>query len=81
MLQISARPGMLGPGSSVLGSSDVTAAEVEEVIDLIVGREEPLRLARRFEPLHFAALFGVSAGANSRLCCSVPCAGDAQCRV
>ena len=27
----------LGPGSSVLGSSDVIAAEVEELIDLIVG--------------------------------------------
>jgi hypothetical protein len=27
----------LGPGSSMLGSSDVIAAEVEEVIDLIVG--------------------------------------------
>jgi hypothetical protein len=42
----------LGPGSSVLGSSDVIAAEVEEVIDLIVGREEPLRLAGRFELRH-----------------------------
>jgi len=27
----------LGPGSSVLGSSHVIAAELEEVIDLIVG--------------------------------------------
>ena len=27
----------LGPGSSMLGGSDVIAAEVEEVIDLIVG--------------------------------------------
>src|SRR5205823_8515456 len=34
----------LGPGSSLLGGSEVTAAKVEEVIDLIVGREEALRL-------------------------------------
>jgi hypothetical protein len=27
----------LGPGSSMLGGSDVITAEVEEVIDLIVG--------------------------------------------
>jgi hypothetical protein len=27
----------LGPGSSMLGGSDVIAAEVEEVIDLVVG--------------------------------------------
>ena len=43
---------LLGPGSSVLGGSDVIAAEMEEVVDLIVGGEEPLRLAGRFEPLH-----------------------------
>jgi len=36
----------------VLGSSDVIAAEMEEVVDLIVGGEEPLRLAGRFELLH-----------------------------
>jgi hypothetical protein len=35
----------LGPGSSMLGSSDMIAAEMEEVVDLIVGGEEPLRLA------------------------------------
>jgi len=34
----------LGPGSSVLGGSDVIATEVEEVIDLVVGGEEALRL-------------------------------------
>ena len=28
---------ILGPGSSMLGGRDVVAAEVEEVIDLIVG--------------------------------------------
>jgi hypothetical protein len=27
----------LGPGSSALGGSDVIAAEMEEVVDLIVG--------------------------------------------
>ena len=36
----------------MLGSSDVIAAEMEEVVDLIVGGEEPLRLAGRFELLH-----------------------------
>ena len=30
-------PEFLGPGSSMLGGSDVIAAEVEEVMDLIVG--------------------------------------------
>ena len=30
-------PEFLGPGSSTLCGSDVVAAEVEEVIDLIVG--------------------------------------------
>jgi len=39
----------LAPGSSVLGGSDMSAAEVEEIVDLIVGVEEPLRLAGRFE--------------------------------
>ena len=37
----------LGPGSSVLSGSDMIAAEVEQVIDLIVGGEEALRLAGR----------------------------------
>jgi hypothetical protein len=27
----------LAPGSSVLGGSDMSAAEVEEIVDLIVG--------------------------------------------
>jgi hypothetical protein len=31
------RSRILGPGSSMLGGSDVIAAEVEKVIDLIVG--------------------------------------------
>ena len=38
----------------MLGGSDVIAAEVEEVIDLIVGREQALRLTGRFELLHLA---------------------------
>ena len=42
----------LGPGNSLLGGSEVIAAKVEEVIDLIVGREEALRLTGRFELLH-----------------------------
>ena len=31
--------------ASVLGGGDVIATEVEEIVDLIMGREEPLRLA------------------------------------
>jgi hypothetical protein len=52
------------------------AAEVEQVINLIVGGEEALRLAGRFELLHLPLS---SVGVNFRLGCSVPCAGDAQC--
>jgi hypothetical protein len=63
----------------VLGGRNVIAAEVEQVVDLIVGREEALRLAGRFELFHLP-LSGVSAGVNFPLGCSVPCAGDAQCR-
>ena len=36
----------------MLGSTDVIAAEVEKVVDLIVGRKEPLSVAGRFELLH-----------------------------
>ena len=39
----------LALASSVLGSSDVIAAEMEEVVDLIMGRQEALRLAGGFE--------------------------------
>jgi len=40
-------PGLegLGSGSSILGGREVIAAEVEQVVDLIVGREEALGLA------------------------------------
>src|SRR4051812_13269627 len=41
-----------GPGGSVLGGREVIAAEVEQVLDLIVGREEALGLAGRLEALH-----------------------------
>src|SRR5215217_7394839 len=40
------------PCGSELAGGDVVAAEVEEVVDPVVGREEPLRLAGRLEPLH-----------------------------
>ena len=36
----------------MLDGSAMIAAEMEEVVDLIVGGEEPLRLAGRFELLH-----------------------------
>ena len=41
-------PGLkgLGPGGSVLGGRAVIAAEVEQVVDLIVSGEEALGLAR-----------------------------------
>src|SRR3954451_13961131 len=41
-----------GPGGSVLGGRAVIAAEVEQVVDLIVSREEALGLTRRLEALH-----------------------------
>ena len=45
---------LFGPGCSVLGSSDIIAAQMEEIVDLIVGGEQPLRLAGRFELLHLS---------------------------
>src|SRR3954464_1899380 len=47
-------PGLegLGPGGSILASGEVIAAEVEEIVDPVMGREEALSLARRLEPLH-----------------------------
>ena len=47
-------PGLegLGPGGSIVRGGKVIAAEVEEVVDLIVGREETLSLSGRLEPLH-----------------------------
>ena len=40
-------PGLEGaaPGGSILGGREAMAAEVEEVVDLVVGGEEPLHLA------------------------------------
>src|SRR6059058_4341065 len=47
-------PGLegLGSGGSILTGGAVIAAEVEQVVDLIVSGEEALGLARRLEPLH-----------------------------
>src|SRR3954468_13097532 len=47
-------PGLKGLGSvgSILAGREVIAAEVEQVVDLIVGREEALSLAGRLEALH-----------------------------
>src|SRR5215471_13092863 len=42
----------LAPGSSVLGGSGMIAREIKQVVDLIVRRQEALRLAGRFELLH-----------------------------
>jgi hypothetical protein len=41
-----------GPGDAVLVGGDVIATERKEVVDLVMSREEPLRLTGRFEPLH-----------------------------
>src|ERR1700757_3749208 len=48
------RPGLkgLGPGSSILIGGDVIAAEVEQIVDPLMGGEEAVRLAGWFEPLH-----------------------------
>ena len=45
------RPKLEGPGpcGSVVGGGDVLAAERKEVVDLIMGREEPGLLACRHE--------------------------------
>jgi hypothetical protein len=40
------------PYGSRRAGGDVVAAEMEEIADLIVGREEPLCLPRRLEALH-----------------------------
>src|SRR5215217_4861750 len=47
-------PGLegLGSGGSILDGGAVIAAEVEQVVDLIVGGEEALSLAGRLEALH-----------------------------
>src|SRR3954453_8644777 len=42
----------LGSGGSVLSGGDVVAAEVEEVVDTIMGGEKALGRAGRLEPLH-----------------------------
>jgi dihydrodipicolinate synthase/N-acetylneuraminate lyase len=42
----------LGSGGAILAGGAVIAAEVEEIVDLIVSGEEALGLAGRLEPLH-----------------------------
>src|SRR3954470_12485050 len=39
-------------GGSMVGGGQEVAAELEQVVDLSVAGEEPLRLPRRLEPLH-----------------------------
>src|SRR4051812_41936526 len=46
------RPECSRPCGSILAGGDMVAAEMKEVVDLIVGGEEPLRLPRRLEALH-----------------------------
>src|SRR5689334_23871288 len=58
----------LGPGGSVLGGREVIAAEVEEIVDPVMGGEETLGLARRLEPLHLPL---PSSGRLVRILCSV----------
>src|SRR3954451_22136752 len=47
-------PGLkgLGSGGSILVGGAVVAAEMEEIVDPVMGGEEALGLARRLEPLH-----------------------------
>jgi len=47
-------PGLegLGSGGAILTGGAVIAAEVEEIVDPVMGGEEALGLARRLEPLH-----------------------------
>src|SRR3712207_6906576 len=40
------------PCGSMLAGGDLAAAEVEKVVDLVMGGEEPLCLAGRLEALH-----------------------------
>src|SRR4051794_17218676 len=47
-------PGLegLGSGGAILAGGEVIAAEVEEIVDPVMGGEEASGLARRPEPLH-----------------------------
>ena len=53
----------------MLSGSDMIAAEMEEVVDLIVGEEEPLRLAGRFELLHLPLSSARQLVRGFPLCC------------
>ena len=44
----------LGSGGSILSGGNVVTAEMKEVVDRVVSREEALCLAGRLEPLHLA---------------------------
>src|SRR5215813_4168750 len=44
----------VAPGSSVLAGSNMIATDMKKVVDLIVRRQEALRLAGRFELLHLS---------------------------
>ena len=44
----------LGSGGSILAGGDVVAAEMEEVVDRVVGGEETLCLPRRLEAFHLS---------------------------
>jgi hypothetical protein len=63
-------PGLegLSPGGAILTGGAVIAAEVEEIVDLIVSGEEALGLARRLEPLHLPL---ASSGRLVRILCPV----------
>jgi hypothetical protein len=53
----------------VLGDSDVIAAGMKEIVDLIVGGEELLRLAGRFELLHLPLSSARQLVRGFPLCC------------
>src|SRR5215212_2911518 len=63
-------PGLegLGPGGSILGGGAVIAAEMEEIVDPVMGGEEALGLTGRLEALHLPL---ASSGRLVRILCSV----------
>src|SRR3954466_12558204 len=63
-------PGLegLGPGGAILAGGEVIAAEVEEIVDPVMGGEEALGLARRLEALHLPL---ASSGRLLLILCSV----------
>src|SRR3954465_6014961 len=68
-----------GPCGSVVDGGKVLAAERKEVVDLIMGREEPLRLTGGFEPLHLPfAPPGRLVGILGSVVEALVCAGGAR---